>query len=136
MALKGQKEHLRRMRNIRSESVKAAARVLQVGAAKVRADAQHMITMGSVSGRSHQPSTPGEPPNNDTGVLKSHIEDVLINPGLAEVRSNAPYSAPLEFGTSKMAERPFMRPARDKNVDYIERLAAKELNKVINKSGR
>jgi HK97 gp10 family phage protein len=28
-----------------------------------------------------------------------------------EVSANAPYAAALEFGTSKMAERPYMRPA-------------------------
>lgn len=92
---------------------------------RVQVDAQTSITEGAVSGAGHVPSKPGEPPNNDTGVLASNIETIQAEPLKVLVSSNAPYAAPLEFGTSKMAARPYMRPALQKNRDRIaKRLAA------------
>jgi HK97 gp10 family phage protein len=44
------------------------------------------------------------------------------------VSANAPYSVALEFGTSKMAARPFMGPATDKRkevTDLIQRAVSK-----------
>lgn len=111
--------------------VKAANRVLYVGADRIKAEAQRSITAGSVSGKGHVPSKPGDAPNNDTGVLKNNIEAVLSEPLLAEVSSNAPYAAALEFGTSKMEARPYMRPARDKSAPEIERMFAAEIGKLV-----
>lgn len=80
---------------------------------QVKAAAQHGITRGSVSGKSHKPSLPGQFPHNDSGVLKNNIEAALTGQFEATVTASAPYSAALEMGTSKIAARPFMRPARD-----------------------
>ena len=57
------------------------------------------------------PSSPGEPPAIDTGHLNASMEADLSQTKsfLATLRSNASYSADLEFGTRKMAARPFMR---------------------------
>jgi HK97 gp10 family phage protein len=91
--------------------------VRNVGAAlfaageEVRAEAAHLITEGAVSGKGHVPSLPGEPPNEDTGVLRTHIETTQPAPLRVEVSSNAPYAVALEAGTSKMAARPYMGPA-------------------------
>lgn len=41
----------------------------------------------------------------------------------ASVESRADYSSFLEFGTSKMAARPFMQPALEENKPKINRLA-------------
>lgn len=46
----------------------------------------------------------------DTGRLEREIDLVVGTDGV-EIRSNAPYSIYVEFGTIKMAERPFLRPA-------------------------
>lgn len=98
-------------------------RALLWGAMEIQHEAQHLITEGSVSGKKHVPSLPGEPPNNDTGVLKSHIEAVQTAPLRAEVSSNAPYAVPLEAGTSKMAARPYMGPAtRNKKPEIIAKV--------------
>ena len=40
----------------------------------------------------------------------------------AEIISTADYSAALEFGTSKMAARPFMQPSLEENRPKIRRL--------------
>jgi HK97 gp10 family phage protein len=135
MGMKGRKEHVQRLRKLSGpEVVKAASRVLYVGADMIRAEAFRSISAGSVSGKGHVPSKPGEPPNRDTGILQANIEAQLIEPLVAEVSSNAPYSAPLEFGSSKAAARPFMRPARDKMAPKIQRLFEAEIDKLVKRS--
>lgn len=118
------------------EVVKAANRVLYVAADRIKAEAQRSITAGSVSGKGHVPSRPGEAPNNDIGVLKNNIEAVQNKPLEAEVSSNAPYAVALEFGTSKMEARPYMRPARDKEAPAIQRMFAQEIGKLVERTAR
>lgn len=93
---------------------KAAKAGIWAGANEIKVEAQLSITRGSVSGKNHVASKPGEPPNNDTGVLKNNIETISTGPLTAEVQSKAPYAVALEYGTSKMGERPYMRPAAKK----------------------
>lgn len=115
--------------------VRAAKRVLYVGSDMIRAETFRSISAGSVSGKGHVPSKPGEPPNRDTGVLQANIENRMVSELAAEVSSNAPYAAPLEFGTSKMEARPYMRPARDKVAPEMQRLFAAEINKLVKRGG-
>lgn len=96
---------------ISEEVVQRVGAALYAGGDAIRAEAAHLITQGAVSGKNHVPSAPGEPPNEDSGVLRTHIETTQVAPLRVEVSSNAPYAAALEFGTAKMAERPYMRPA-------------------------
>jgi HK97 gp10 family phage protein len=118
MRITGQKAHKARLKRIRSaEMVREVGKAVLVAADLIRRDAQTSITDGSVSGKNHAPSKPGEPPNNNTGWLADDSNIISQRTGLteAEVSSNAEYSVPLEFGTSKMAARPFMQPAAEKN---------------------
>lgn len=85
-------------------------------AGAIQADAKVSITNGAISGKGHIPSRPGEPPKNDTGHLASGIIVEEIDDLTARVVSTADYGAALELGTSKMAERPYMRPAAKKNT--------------------
>lgn len=133
--MKGRKEHVQRLGKLSGpEVVKAASKVLYVGADMIRAEAFRSISAGSVSGKGHVPSKPGEPPNRDTGVLQANIEAQLVEPLVAEVSSNAPYAAALEFGSSKVAARPSMRPARDKMAPKIQRLFETEIDKLVKRS--
>lgn len=103
------------------QKVELVGRSLVNGGQKIRAEASKLITQGAVSGRNHVPSAPGEPPNEDTGFLRSNIEVTQTAPLRVEVSSNAPYSAALEYGTSKMAARPFMGPAaRNKRKEVTQ----------------
>ncbi|OQW44356.1 MAG: hypothetical protein A4S16_03450 [Proteobacteria bacterium SG_bin6] len=106
----------------------AAAQIIEVEAAR-------SITAGSVSGKGHVPSKPGEPPSNDTGVLARNIETNMVGPVTAEVSSNAPYSQHLEFGTSKMAARPFMAPAVARKRKEVANLLKKGLAAAVRKLG-
>lgn len=135
MTMIGRKAFQDKLKRISGPEVaKAANRVLFVGADRIKAKAQNLITAGAVSGKGHVPSKPGEPPNNDTGNLKNNIETSQPEPLVAEVRSNAEYAAALEFGTSKMGARPYMRPARDAEAPAIHRLFATELEKLIDRA--
>lgn len=86
-------------------------RALFAAAEAIQVEAQLSITRGAISGKGHIPSKPGEPPKADTHTLANNIEAVSVSQDKAEVSSNAPYAAYLEFGTSRMVERPYMRPA-------------------------
>lgn len=91
----------------------------------VRAKSRRLITAGSVGGKGHVASSPGEPPNNDTGNLIATHETRLLEWNHAQVAVTAPYAAPLETGTSKMAARPFLGPAtRASKPDMEKRVTA------------
>ncbi len=121
------------------DAAKRIARTLYALGNEIETDAEISITQGSVSGAGHVPSQPGQPPNADTRHLDSNIETELDasnqNPTVT-VTSRAEYSAALEFGTSKMAERPFMRPAVEKNRDKItDEIAATVRSAIRNQPG-
>lgn len=135
--MKGRDRILRKLRFLASrEFDELAGAVIYEAADAVSAEAQNSITRGAVSGKNHIPSEPGQAPNEDTGFLRSKIS--VAGTGLlsAEVRAEAPYSASLEFGSSKTAARPFVRPARDKEAaGAIEKGLAK-MNKQIRRKTR
>lgn len=114
-----------------SQSAQAEVfKALYVAGDMVAAEAAVSITKGSISGKGHVPSLPGEPPNADTHQLDTNIHLEPDRPRMAiRVVSNAPYSGFLEYGTSKMAPRPFFRRAllekADESVDLIKRAIAK-----------
>jgi HK97 gp10 family phage protein len=103
--------------------IREVGQALFAGGQIIEAEAKISITEGAVSGKGHVPSLPGQPPKNDTGTLVSHIETTQTAPLVVEVSSNAAYAVPLEVGTSKMAERPYMGPAakrkRKEVVDLV-----------------
>lgn len=115
------------------EKIALVGQALFVGGDMIKADAQHSITEGAVSGKHHVPSAPGEPPNEDTGHLRTEIEVTQTGPLRVEVSSNARYSAALEFGTSKMAARPFMGPAARRNREKVVALVDKAIATVTRK---
>lgn len=134
MPLRGSKAHLARLRKLTRDTERFVGKALFAGGESIQIEAQLSITQGAVSGKNHVPSKPGEPPNQDTGVLSGNIETVQKGPLLVEVSSNAPYSTPLEFGTSKMAARPFMRPARDKKRAEVVALVERAVSQAVRQS--
>ena len=131
--ISGQQRHSARLKNMASPKARRFIEAaLYAGGQIIEIEAEISITSGSVSGAGHVPSRPGEPPNADTRLLDTSIETTVVR-GSAEptvhVTSNAPYSAALEFGTSKVAERPYMRPATQKKrrevIDLVRKARAK-----------
>jgi hypothetical protein len=64
------------------------------------------------------PSAPGEPPGVLTGALRASIHVVNLGNLRRAVRSGVDYDAALEFGTERIAPRPFMRPG----AEHIRRI--------------
>lgn len=135
--MKGARAHINRLKALASPEMKReVGRALFAAGELVQTEAQISITRGAVSGKGHVPSAPGEPPNADTHHLADNIETTQPAIDRVLVSSNATYSAPLEFGTSKMAARPFMRPARDKKRKEVQRMVQQAMNRVVRRSKR
>lgn len=113
------------------EAIRRVGQALIAGGEEIRAEASHMITEGAVSGKNHVPSLPGQPPNEDTGVLRTHIETTQVAPLKVEVSSNARYASALEFGTSKMQPRPYMQPATDRKRKEVVELVRTAVNQAV-----
>lgn len=106
----------------------------------VRNEAVTSITSGARSGNKYRrrgvvrvASAPGEPPARDLGNLHSNITVTNINPALlmVSVNSAAIYSAALEFGTRKMAARPFMQRALMKHIASVDRIVSAEVTRYL-----
>lgn len=130
MGVKGADKHLRRLRQMYGERViREVGAAIYAAADYIRTEAALSITRGSVSGRGHVASKPGEPPNRDTGHLDSSIVVTRTGPVSASISANAPHAKPLEFGTSKMAARPFMRPAASRGRRVVTDLVTKAIQR-------
>lgn len=128
------KSHSDRLKRMAKQTAREVTRALYLVGQQVELEAERSITAGSVSGKGHVPSAPGQPPNRDTGVLDSNIETTVVaqNPPTVHVTASAPYAGFLEFGTSQMAERPFMRPAVAKHRGKLAAnisVAVKKINR-------
>jgi hypothetical protein len=121
-----------------------AAKVPQVVSAIVRktakdlqADAQDSMKgpkhgrfyRSSKTGKPHRASAPGEAPAVDIGNLKGSISVEMEKPTLAIVAVGANYGVTLEYGSRKIAPRPYMRPAAEKArpafIEALRKLEAK-----------
>jgi len=79
--------------------------------------------------RMHQASAPGEAPAIDTGLLVNSIATAQEGPLRYSVAAAAEYAIHLEYGTHKMAARPFMRPAMERAKPVLRDLVAKALRR-------
>ena len=81
-------------------------------------------------GNSRMSSAPGEAPASaagndlDKSIYSKKISKRNANPAIAEFGSTSPYAMSLEYGTEKMAPRPFMRPA-------VEKLRSKDVESIV-----
>ncbi len=102
----------------------------------IQARAQMAIMNPPKSGRiyrrgnvAHQASAPGEAPATDTGALVNSAYTKKLADADYETGFTVEYAAPLEFGTARMAPRPYLRPAveavRDQFVSAIRRIVEK-----------
>jgi HK97 gp10 family phage protein len=101
------------------------------GATIIANDAKRAIASGPKTGKTytrrgveHQASAPGEAPATDTGgLIGSIVADAeIVSPtevvGYVEARSE--HAVHLEYGTRKMAARPFLNPARERNEQRVQ----------------
>src|SRR3954453_1205524 len=70
----------------------------------------------------HRASAPGESPATDSGTLASRVfHDVQAGGFAASVFSDVNYASYLEFGTRRMAPRPYLAPALREHADNFPR---------------
>ncbi|PRD41409.1 hypothetical protein C5748_22025 [Phyllobacterium phragmitis] len=138
MKVTGVGKYTRRLRNMRNIAKQVTAALYDAGQ-EIELDAEISISSGASQFGRHVPSRPGEPPNMDTGDLIRSIETTVEaqNPPTVHVTAGgpvAPYAAYLEYGTSKMAERPFMRTAAEKNRAKVAKKVAAAVKIAIRKA--
>ena len=129
---------LRRM----SDDIKdAVGKEVVATAVELRSDVVKSIQRGPASGvvyekynprRTHQASAPEQPPMSDTGRLANSITFDRQGKLTAVVGSALNYAPWLEYGTSRMAARPFFRPA----VERIKPLFIGRLEGIIKGAAR
>ncbi len=108
-----------------------AQKLVYTLADKHATEAALSITAGAVSGKNHVASKPGEAPNADTHMLDRSIHVERTGPLTAQSIADAPYAVALEVGTSKMAARPYMRPAAKKVRKEVDALAKKAVDRIM-----
>lgn len=80
--------------------------------------------------KAHHPSLPGNPPARDTGNLTNSIRWEIHNEGkeiygiVGSSQLDENYAVYTEYGTTKMAPRPWLRPAMEKNNEWIRKSIA------------
>lgn len=81
--------------------------------------------------KAHHPSLPGNPPAPDTRNLRNsiryeiHDERKEVYGVVGTTQKDTPYGEYLEYGTSKMQPRPWLKPAMEKNNSWIRSSIAK-----------
>lgn len=118
----------------------------------VHASADKSIASGAKTGRlyrrgkkTHRASAPGEAPATDTGDLRKNLrsrtdtakmEATVSVKVLSQGKSKTNYAYELEFGNSKVAARPFLFPALEKNKPAIRQRMAKGLDRAAAKAAK
>lgn len=93
-----------------SELVRDAAQQI-VNAVKISMAEEKSGAIYKRKGKSHRASAPGEPPAIDLGTLVNSIQVVNDTALQSTIGLTAEYAAYLEFGTVRMAPRPYLGPA-------------------------
>lgn len=127
----GAGKHLNRLKKMTTGMRREAGKLVLTLADMHAKEASNLITTGSVGGKNHVPSAPGEPPNANTGELHTSIHAERTGPLTAVSVADAPHATPLEFGTSKMQERPFMRPAAKTVRKDVDKLAKAAVDRIV-----
>ena len=85
----------------------------------------------------HHPSWPYNPPAPDTGNLRESIRYEVKNESreiygiVGSTQKDPPYAFYLEYGTSKMIERPWLRPAMRQNSEFIRSVISKSVQGIF-----
>jgi HK97 gp10 family phage protein len=134
----------RKLRALDANAKNPVRQAIAAGALAVEREAKTSVQRGTRTGRvyfrgtrKHQASAPGEPPKSDTGYLAAHITTVVDLDGLgASVESQAAYAKALEFGTTKMAARPYLFPAFEKLKTKIKQRVGDAVAQALKKAGQ
>lgn len=115
---------------------KNAERACFKAANLVKNTALESILSGAKNGRAYKvggvvriASAPAQAPANQTGRLAGSLSARTEKQGkvvFGIASASTEYAAMLEFGTQKMAARPYMQPALDQNAEKIKAIFKRE----------
>jgi HK97 gp10 family phage protein len=121
---------------VRNEMVSLIMNGQKTGRLYWRAGLSKMSKSGKSFSGGHRASAPGEAPASDTGRL---VNSITTNYDLANlvgtVTARTAYAAALEYGTVKMAPRPYARPAVASTKGEIEDGIRREIEAVLRGRG-
>lgn len=86
----------------------------------------------------HYPSLPNNPPAVDTGTLRRSItfdvetDESKVTGRVGSTILDPPYGAYLEFRTSRMIQRPWLRPALERNREVIKEHIKEGVREIVN----
>lgn len=87
--------------------------------------------------KAHHPSLPGNPPAPDSGNLRESIRYEVHKEGkevygiVGSTQKDPDYSVYTEYGTSKMAPRPWLKPAMRENSQFIKYAISKAVKNTL-----
>lgn len=118
MAVRNADRLSRKLQQLTVEARAGIGKALAVSVVELDASAKDKIQGGGRSGRiyrrrtvTHQASAPGEFPKTDRGQLVASLFFQVAGDRLSAVfGSKLGYARALEYGTSRMAPRPWLRP--------------------------
>lgn len=138
MAVENLDRLISKLRRIDSQSVQRVSDAVVASGEAIRTDA---VLTSSKPGKgrvykrgstTHRASAPGDPFASDTGTLIRGIETQEVNGGLGVlVGTNVEYGPYLEFGTSKIAARPWLRPAYERNKAGATNAIRQAMNQLL-----
>lgn len=130
-----------KLQQIQNTIFVAPAQEVALGALEIQTDAkksiaEHQSALKTVKlydpKREHEVSEPGYAPNSDLGKLAQSIEvDFDAQTLTGTVGTNLAYGKMLELGTTKMAARPWLFPAFQRNVQKIRDNIAKAVQSAM-----
>jgi len=88
--------------------------------------AESIVTDAKLS-MGESPSAPGDPPGVDTAALRASITWENTGPHERTISDGVEYGVYLEYGTEKMAARPWMVPAFARAQERMEQDAKDQL---------
>ena len=140
----GMKELAKMLRDLKPALAPEVRKAITRGTLAVHAEAVKRVQRGPASGRVyvrrgivHRASAPGQAPATDTGRLVASIVPVIDSDGFGgRVQARVLYAKFLEFGTQKMAARPFMVPSLEAKRDAIVKMLTRAAEKAVAKAGR
>jgi len=120
---------------------------LEASARKIESEAKRSILTGIKSGKVykrrtvlHRASAPGQAPANDTGRLVNSFNMEYVRGTLQAIisagRGTVKYARMLEFGTARMAARPFLFPAAERSKAWISKRLSDAVDRAIKKTAK
>jgi len=131
-----QKKFAEKAKGVHGELYKAVTKACLI----VEAEAKREMTETEIDGsktygkRQHHPSAEGSAPAVDRGTMRQSVTHNVEQDGARVVGRvgstivNPPIGAFLEYGTSKMAARPWLQPAIRKNSAKIKEMIGKAVS--------